>query len=241
VRFIARLARRSLNSGDRGVTIIEYALIIGAVVVGSLSSMGALDTSIGSNYKTTADDIGQPDLAVFDVTTTTSAGGMATTTTTSTTTTTTAAPTTTSTTTTTAAPTTTTTAAPTTTTTAAPTTTTTAAPPTTTAAPSGGESLTVTAKDKSYKWKGYYHAKIKFKLKDSSGDPLANANIKVRFTLADGAIGTATGSTNSWGRVAFAWRWLSEDDFNVTVKILSVTKSGTTYDPGGSTYTLYEP
>ncbi len=234
MRFIARLARPGRDSGDRGATIVEYALIIGAVVVGSLSSMGALNTSIGNNYKTTADDIGQPDLAVFDVTTTTLAGSSGTTTTSTTTST--AAPTTTT------APTTTSTSTTTTTsTTTAPTTTTTAAPPTTTAPPSAGESLTIKAKDRSYKWKGRYHAKIKFKLRDSSGDSLDGADITVRFTLADGTIGTASGETNSWGRVAFAWRWLSEDDFDVTVKILSVTDGDTNYDPGGSTYTLEKP
>ncbi len=239
--FLTSFLRRAKRSNDRGVTLVEYALVISTVLVGSLSSVGALDTTVENNYISTADDIGQPDLSVFDVTTTTGAGGGAPTTTTTTTTT--AAP---SSSTTTAAPTTTTTAAPTTTTTAAPTTTTTAAPTTTTAAPptttSGVlEGTDIEYKDRSYERKGKLYAKIRLEIKDADGDDLEDATVTVEFTLADGSTGTATGETNSWGRVAFKWSGLDEDDFDVEVTIISITEDGTNYDPGSETYLLEKP
>jgi Flp pilus assembly pilin Flp len=112
-------------TGERGVSGVEYGLIISLILVGSMANIEMMDERVQEHYTETAADIGQIDLAYFEVTTTLGNGETTTTTTTeapasttTTTTTTTEAPasTTTTTTTTTEAPasTTTTTAAPTT-------------------------------------------------------------------------------------------------------------------------------
>jgi len=227
VSLFAKSPNQRTGLVERGVTIVEYALIIGSVAVGSISTFDMLDTSVAENYASTAADIGQSDLAAFDAVTTTTAATDGTTTTTTTTvepTTTTSTTTTTTTTTTTVEPTTTTS-----------TTTTTEAPD------NGQESLTLKFKDKSSKKHGNYKAKVKFTIDDDSGDDLEGAMVTVLFTLADGTTGVASGETNSHGKVSFAWSKLSKDDFTVTVTVTSVTKDGTSYDAGSDDYELDKP
>jgi Flp pilus assembly pilin Flp len=98
-------------TGERGVSGVEYGLIISLILVGSMANIEMMDERVQEHYTETAADIGQIDLAYFEVTTTLGNGETTTTTTTeapasttTTTTTTTEAPA--STTTTTAAPTT---------------------------------------------------------------------------------------------------------------------------------------
>ncbi len=56
------------------MTIVEYVLIISTVTIGSISGIGAIDSAIGSNYESTANDIGQAGIWISDVTTTPSGG-----------------------------------------------------------------------------------------------------------------------------------------------------------------------
>jgi len=212
------------------VTIVEYALIIGSVAVGSISSFDMLDTSVAENYASTAASIGQSDLSTFDAATTTTEAPDSTTTTTE-------SPD--STTTTTEAPdsTTTTIESPdsTTTTTEAPDSTT-----TTTEAPEK-ESLSLESEDQSDDDHGDYKAKIRLTIDDESGHDLEGAEVTVLFTLDDGTTGVASGETNSDGKVSFEWKDLKEDDFTVIVTVTSVTKDGVSYDAGSDDYRLEKP
>ena len=66
--------------------------MLGLLLVGSVTSIEAMDDRIETNYEETATDIGQSDLAAFEVTTTTLSGSTTSTTSTSTTSTTTSTP-----------------------------------------------------------------------------------------------------------------------------------------------------
>ncbi|MEM9200779.1 MAG: discoidin domain-containing protein [Actinomycetota bacterium] len=50
---------------DRGASGIEYALVVAVLVVGSMASLESIDERMEDNYQSTADDIGNPDLADF--------------------------------------------------------------------------------------------------------------------------------------------------------------------------------
>ncbi|MFQ5556774.1 MAG: hypothetical protein ACE5GB_04610, partial [Acidimicrobiales bacterium] len=142
------------------MTLIEYSLVIALVVVGSVTSLDAMDSKVEAHYEQTALDVGKPSVSGFTVSTTT--GGSSTSTTTSTTSSTSS----TTTTTTTSPP-----------TTSSTTTTTTTSPPTTTTSAPSGEPATVEAKN----WSGYYGSFWKWdvygelKFKDDDDDKLKNA------------------------------------------------------------------
>ena len=80
------------NRGDRGVTMVEYGLVVALVVSGSLATLENMDGEVETHLASTADDIGQSSLSHFAVptssTTSTSTTSTSTTSTTSTTTTT---------------------------------------------------------------------------------------------------------------------------------------------------------
>lgn len=81
------------RGGDqRGASGVEYALVISLLLVGSVTSIEAMDERIEDNYEATADDIGQPNLSAFAVSTTTVATTPSSSSSTSTTTTTTSTP-----------------------------------------------------------------------------------------------------------------------------------------------------
>jgi len=234
-RVRARRAR-----GDRGVTGVEYTLILAAMVTGSTATFQLMDNRVEEHYVNTAEDVSQIDLAYFDVTTTVDPNAASTTTTAAPTTTTTAAPTTSA-----AASSTTSTSTSTTTTTAAPTTTTTAAPTTTAAATTtttvATESSEIDWSDRS-SWRsgcGCYRAKTKLKIKDDDGDKLTSADVAVIFTLSDGSEYAGSGTTNSSGKVGFSLSGLSSSDFDVVVTITSIVgNDGTTYSPDIASFTL---
>jgi len=227
-RVRARRAR-----GDRGVTGVEYTLILAAMVTGSTATFQLMDNRVEEHYVNTAEDVSQIDLAYFDVTTTVDPNAASTTTT--------AAPTTSA-----AASSTTSTSTSTTTTTAAPTTTTTTAAPTTTAAATttttvATESSEIDWSDRS-SWRsscGCYRAKTKLKIKDDDGDELTSADVAVIFTLSDGSEYAGSGTTNSSGKVGFSLSGLSSSDFDVVVTITSIVgNDGTTYSPDIASFTL---
>jgi hypothetical protein len=58
------------RASDRGVTLVEYALVVSLVLVGSTASFELMDEKIEDHYEETASDVGQVDLNEFDVATT---------------------------------------------------------------------------------------------------------------------------------------------------------------------------
>lgn len=65
---LARMMKR--HGGDRGVTLVEYALVVSLVLVGSTASFELMDQKVEDHYEETAADVGQVDLDAFNVTTT---------------------------------------------------------------------------------------------------------------------------------------------------------------------------
>lgn len=252
-RFLEFLRNRTRSLGDRGVTLVEYALVVSLVVVGSMSSLDGLDGELEKHYTETATDIGYASAHSFDVPTTTVDPNTTTTsTTTSTTSTTTTLPassstSTTSTTTTSTTTTSTTTTAPppttstSTTTTAPPATTTTTAPgggggggiPTTTTVP-GAHTANVTDSN----WSDYYgdywkwdvYGRLKFR--NQWGSNLSYATVSYTITLATGEQQSFSGTTNNRGNLTVDWAFHdSSDVFPATITVTSVTKWGDSYNP----------
>ena len=69
VRVLSRLLPRR-GADSRGASAVEYGLVISLLLVGSLATIDSMDERIEDNYQDTADDIGQVDLAHFNVSTT---------------------------------------------------------------------------------------------------------------------------------------------------------------------------
>jgi Flp pilus assembly pilin Flp len=227
---LRRVWHRLTSRGDRGATLVEYSLIIGLVVMGSTASFEMMDERIETNYSQTAADIGQRNLASFDVTTTTCGSCGSSTTTSSTTT---VPATTTSTTTST------TTTSTTTTSTTTTTTTTTTAPPatTTTAAASGAASTSWT--DLTYEDNNGWKAKTRVVFLDENGDPMIGAVVQVTITLDGGSTKVKNFTiTNSQGKKWLAWGGLDHDDFDVTFTIDSITYNGQPYTPSQQSFTV---
>ncbi|MEQ8842489.1 MAG: hypothetical protein RIB98_16015 [Acidimicrobiales bacterium] len=68
---ITDIINRLRRSGERGASGVEYGLIVALLLTGSTATFEMMDDRVSEHYDDTASDIGQADLAYFDVTTTT--------------------------------------------------------------------------------------------------------------------------------------------------------------------------
>ena len=170
VTTIIENARRRLRGRERGVAVVEYALFVGLIVLGTTAAIGGLEDDAEDYYVGVSDDIGDlpqlaiPNLTLPDgtpITTTTNAPVTTTSTTTSSTTTTS------------------------TTTTTAPTTTTSTTTTTTTTAPARtyiSQMLDLSRQTDDDEW----DVRVRVTLKNTNtGNPVLGAEVKVRLSWYD--------------------------------------------------------
>ena len=208
---------------ERGATLVEYALIVALVAVGTLGGIDAMQSGAQRATEQTASEISTrsvPSVPEPDG----DGGGDATTTTT------------------TQPPTTTTTTTPTTTTT---TTTTTTIPPASTMSASWGNATTQTNGWSNWK------ALATLTVRDNRSQAVSGATVRIGVQYyRDGRWRDASdipGSTNSNGQVTIDSGWYARNGGSsnrvdqIRFVVESVSKSGLTYTSGGVTTTLSRP
>lgn len=202
---------------SRGVTVVEYALIISLVVVPSIGALRRLNTNSRSYYSNASDDIGDLPQSGIDTSPDSSAPPASTTTTVPVSTTTTAAPTT-------------TTTAPTTTTTAAPTTTTTMPTTTTTLLRSKILSLEDISSNSGTSYNAVARVKI---VRTDTGLAVNNATVTFSMRDAFNSTTTKTCTTDSTGRCSVTWS-RADSRSPVTATVTAVSSSPTWNNVGQS-------
>ena len=209
--------------GSRGVTLVEYALIVALIVIPSIAAISQLDEASGDYYESASDDIGDlPQLGIDTSPGTSTPSGGSTTTT--------VAPTTT------VPPTTTSTAPPTTTTTAPTTTTTTAPTTTTTVLRSKISQLTDISTNSGSSYNAIARVKI---VRNSNGTAVQGASVSIRMVDKFGTVSTRSCTTDSTGRCSVTWS-RSDNRSPVTATVTSVTSSPA-WDGAGQSVSLPHP
>ena len=202
------MERRRLRD-SRGVTVVEYALIVALVVVPAIGAIKRLDNNSRSYYSNASDDIGDLPQTGIDTNPSSSVVPASTTTTAPASTTTTAAPTT-------------TTTAPTTTTTI-PTTTTTAPTTTTTLLRSRISELTNVSTNNGTSYNAIARVKI---VRTDTGLAVNGANVTIRMVDRFNNSSNRSCTTDSTGRCSATWS-RSDNNGPVTATVTAVTSSPT--------------